>query len=99
MNTLPEYDEENNECHVTIEDNIIDSDIQSVFTIFANAPLSYPYTITKGTGICKSFNEVLEVLDDNWESFRIDGFEEYYSPSEVKLIRAVINRYSKLYKY
>ena len=102
---LPTFNEQNGEWEVEYIYNgktIYDfGNLQSVFETFSQMGLYYPYKIKDSTiiddwqGHCHTFNQLLNVIADEYEFFSIEGFEDYYSKQEREFIQAILNAYKQ----
>ena len=100
---IPMFNEEQGEWEVEAFYNgklVYDSGkLDTVMETFAHSGLYYPYktkdsvTTDDWQDHCHSFDELLHVIADEYESFSIEGFEDYYSKQEREFIQAILDAY------
>lgn len=92
----PHYDSELGEWTTRVDERRESGDIGYVCAEFSGAGLIYPFNTRRSRengwhDHAHGFDGVLEALieDEAPEAFSVEGFEEYYSEQELKMLRKV----------
>ena len=100
---IPTYNEDNNEWEVEAVWNgrrVYDSgDLLSIMETFSHSGLYYPYKTKDSKQIddwedhCHSFDDLLHVIAEEYDSFSITGYEDHYSKQEQEFIQKILTAY------